>query len=80
MPEHNLAWWIDNLPEADRQVMCVTAAKEHTKQFSNPEQIGMLWASMIRKGGYNSLRIPYLRNFLAHQYLDHIDAQRIKVY
>lgn len=64
----SLQWWVENLPEAEAQLLLLRAAKEHSVKFTNPDMIGMEWAKTLRTNGYNALG-PYARNYLAFRYL-----------
>lgn len=68
METQNLDVWVRGLSEPDRQVMLLRAAKDYRPAFSNPDEIGMGWAKILREHGYGNLA-PYVRSYLAHQYL-----------
>lgn len=68
MNGETLVGWANNLPEPEAQLVLLRAAKEYQPAFSNPDEIGMGWAKILREHGYNALG-PYARDYLAYKYL-----------
>lgn len=66
--EGTLTSWAETLPEPEVQLLLLKAAKEYTPPFSNPDEIGMGWAKILREHGYDALG-PYAREYMAFKYL-----------
>ena len=75
MLTENLYWWAQNLPEEEARALLTKAAEEHPHGFTDTRSIGCNWAKILRTQGFGGLP-PYTRNYLAHEYLNRVDAPR----
>lgn len=81
MSQDTVVWWSEHLSDAEAQLLLLRAAKEHSRGFTNTEDIGMEWAHTLKHHGYNQLG-PYARNYLYKAYgtyADDLGLRRIAV-